>query len=201
MLAEHDTSEFGIAVIDVFVVATTRHDKFGMPYLVRRQVDPSFIVVDTKVFVIAANTLSDKITSFVQDIEFDFNVQHDCSFAGCGPTGKRPRVQERIESPEATESFIEHCDVSRWIINIHSLHNGHLLRRCLPQDLVAPIPTMDPAKREEEHRKIASAYRPKQDKKREETAEKRAAKRPKKEAAGNNKVLGKRKADFDQDGG
>ena len=139
------------------------------------------------------------LPSIAQDIEFDFNVQHDCSFAGCGPTGKRPCVQERIESSKATESFIEHCDVSQWIINTHSLHNGHLLRRCLPQELVVPIPVTDPAKRLEEHRKIATAYRPKQDDKRAEVAKKRAAKRPKTEAAGDcKKVLGKRKVDFDR---
>ena len=133
-----------------------------------------------------------------QDIEFDFNVQHDCTFAGCGPTGKRPSVQERIESVEATESFIEHGDVPRWIINTHSLHNGHLLRRCLPQELTVPIPLIDPMKREEEHRKIAAAYRPKQDAKRAQAAQKRAEKRLKTEAAGNAKVLGKRKAGFGQ---
>ena len=138
------------------------------------------------------------LTLTVQDIEFDFNVQHDCSFAGCGPTGKRPRVQERIESAKATESFIEHRDVSRWIINIHSLHNGHLLRRCLPQDIVVPIPITDPVKREEEHHKIATTYRPKQDEKRMEIAKKRAAKRPKTEAVSDSKILGKRKAEPDE---
>lgn len=140
------------------------------------------------------------LTSTVQDIEFDFNVQHDCLFAGCGPTGKRPCVQERIKSSQATEHFIEHCDVPRWIINIHSLHNGHLLRRCLPQDLVVPIHIIDPTKRKEEHRKIATAYRPKQDTKRAEAAKKRAAKRPKAGAAGDDsKVLGKRKAGSNRD--
>ena len=108
-------------------------------------------------------------------------------------------MQERIESSEATESFIEHRDASRWIINTHSLHNGHLLRRCLHPDLTVPIPVIDPAKREEEHRKIATAYQPKQNTKRTEAAKKRAAKRPKTEAAGgDNKILGKRKANFDQ---
>lgn len=137
--------------------------------------------------------------SIAQDIEFDFNVQHDCAFAGCGPTGKHPCVQERIKSSKATESFIEHRDVSQWVINTHSLHNGHLLRRCLPRELVVPIPVIDPAKREEEHRKTATAYRPKQDTKRAQIAQKRAAKRPKKEVVNETKVLGKRKADFNQD--
>jgi len=106
-------------------------------------------------------------------------------------------MQERIKSSAATESYIEHRDISQWVINTHSLHNGHLLRRRLPQDLVVPIPIMDPVEREEEHRKIATAYRPKRNAKRAETAQKRAAKRPKTEAAGD-KVLGKRKVDSDQ---
>lgn len=107
-------------------------------------------------------------------------------------------MQERIESSKATESFAEHCDIPWWIINTHSLHNGHLLRRCLPQELIVPNPIIDPTNREEEHRKIAAAYRPKQDAKRTQIAQKRAAKRPKKEVADNTKVLGKRKADFDR---
>ena len=109
-------------------------------------------------------------------------------------------MQERIESSKETESFIEHCDVPRWIINIHSLHNGHLLRRCLPRDLTLPVPIIDPAKREGEHCKIATAYRPKQDAKRaDQAAKKQASKRLKAEAAGDTKVLGKHKADFDKD--
>lgn len=49
LLTEHDTDGPGVAVIDTFVVATTRHDKFGMPYLTRRREEPSFVIVHTKV--------------------------------------------------------------------------------------------------------------------------------------------------------
>jgi len=49
LLTERATDGPGIAVIDVFVVATTRHDRFGMPCLVRRQEKPSFVIVHTKV--------------------------------------------------------------------------------------------------------------------------------------------------------
>ena len=91
-------------------------------------------------------------------------------------------MQEQIGSSasEAAEGFIEQ-------------------HRCLPQDFVVPIPIMDPTKRREEHHKIVTVCRPKQDEKRAEVAKKRAAKRPKTEAAGDcKKVLGKRKVDFDQ---
>ena len=194
LLTEREADGLGIAVIEAFVVAATHHERLAMPYLVRRRVDPTFVIVNTTVFLHCCyHQLLLLITTF-QDIEFDFNAQHDCLFAGCGPTGKRPCVQERIESSEVTESFVEHCDVPRWIINMHSLHNGHLLRRCLPQDLILPIPVIDPAKREEEHRKVATAQRPKQDAKRAEANKKRAAKRQKVEVVGNSKVSGKREA-------
>ena len=103
-------------------------------------------------------------------------------------------------SPEATESFIEHCDVHQWVINTHSLHNGHLLHHCLPQDLVVPVPILDPTKRKEEHCKIATVHRPKRDAKYAEMGQKQTAKRLKMEAAGDTKVLGKWKAISDRDG-
>lgn len=53
LLAERDSGGSGIAVIDVFAVAATRHERFGMPYLIRRQVNPSFVIVDTKAFLIS----------------------------------------------------------------------------------------------------------------------------------------------------
>jgi len=141
-----------------------------------------------------------EVDLIIQDIEFDFNVQHDCPFAGCTSTGKRPRVRERIKSADATESFIEHRDVPQWIINTHSLHNGHLLRRRLPRDLLTPIPVVDPGKRTEEHRTFAATYRPKQNARRTEIAQKRAAKRQKREPAYNDTVLGKRSAGVNQGG-
>jgi len=49
LLARRDTDGFGIAVIDIFGVAASRHDRFGMPYLIRHQEEPSFVIVHTKV--------------------------------------------------------------------------------------------------------------------------------------------------------
>ena len=51
LLTESEADGFGIAVIDVFVVAATRHERFGMPYLVRRQVHPSFLIIRSKVIL------------------------------------------------------------------------------------------------------------------------------------------------------
>ena len=108
-------------------------------------------------------------------------------------------MQERIKSSEATENFVEHNDVPQWILNTHSLHNGHLLRRCLPRDLIVPIHIIEPVKREGVHHETASVHRPKQAAKRAEAAGKRAAKRLKVEPVSGSKVLGKRKADSDEE--
>jgi hypothetical protein len=61
LLAESNTGGFGIAVVDAFQVATNRHDRLGMPYLVQHQVDPSFVIIHTKVFPITANYFCVKI--------------------------------------------------------------------------------------------------------------------------------------------
>ncbi|KAL1939056.1 hypothetical protein VTO73DRAFT_10316 [Trametes versicolor] len=128
-----------IAILDVFEVASTRHSIFGMPWLVRRHDEPSYVIVDASA------------------IEFEFNVQHDCAFAGCTTTGVRNIRQERVKS-SVTEKFIQHKpDVHRFIINTHSLHNPHLLRAVLPRALVAPIPYF--TNRREEHDKLAKTLR------------------------------------------
>jgi len=46
-----------------------------------------------------------------------------------------------------------------YVINTHSLHNTHLLRRALPRDLVAPVPFIKPGQRETEHAKFAAEWR------------------------------------------
>lgn len=46
-----------------------------------------------------------------------------------------------------------------YVINTHSLHNTHLLRRSLPRDLIAPVPFIDPNRRQAEHAKLAAEWR------------------------------------------
>ena len=45
------------------------------------------------------------------------------------------------------------------MINTHSLHNAHLLRRSLPRDLIAPVPFINPSQRQAEHAKLAAEWR------------------------------------------
>jgi len=110
-------------------------------------------------------------------LEFDFNVQHDCPSAGCSATGKRPRRQERVISDDIQDDAIEHRDVDLWIINTHSLHNGHLLRLRIHPELISPIRIIPVDERQRRHHLAASGLRPKQEKRRQDVADKRAAKK------------------------
>ncbi|KAJ7803687.1 hypothetical protein B0H14DRAFT_2384364 [Mycena olivaceomarginata] len=71
----------------------------------------------------------------MEEVRFAFNVQHDCSSGIYKASGKRPVLQERQET-ELEECYIEHNSlVSRFLINIASLHNPHLLRCVIPRGL------------------------------------------------------------------
>ncbi|KAI0368156.1 hypothetical protein BV20DRAFT_948572, partial [Pilatotrama ljubarskyi] len=156
LLADKDSGK-AIVILDVFEIAASRHPIFGMPWLVRRLNEPSFVIVD------------------VSAIRFSFNVQHDCASAGCSATGERPVRQERVES-SVHERFIVHKhDIQRFVINMHSLHNTHLIRSVLPRSLVAPLPHF--ADRRQEHRRLAQALRETQQHKRAAANARKAAKK------------------------
>lgn len=116
---------------------------------------------------------------------FRFNAQHDCRRAKCSDTGKRKQMQERQES-SIEESFIEHKDDNRYIINLAALHNAHLIRYSLPRDLTKPIP-LHP-NREAQHHQYARELRVVKDAKRAEQEKLKAAKAAKKAAEGASEV-------------
>ena len=174
--AEHSTE--GVAVIEVYQMLEGRHPIFGMPCLTKAAVGgKSLVAVSTKVWLSLCFVLAERGSDLPQNVEFDFNVQHDCGFAGCSATGKRPRRQERIISDDVLDDAIEHRDVDQWIINAHSLHNGHLLRLRVRPELISPVRMIPAEERQKRHHEAASGLRPKQDKKRKNIADKRAAKK------------------------
>ena len=87
-----------------------------------------------------------------------FNTQHDCATAKCTDTHRTPCRQERLEI-EATEPAIAHKPVDEYVINTHSLHNAHLLRKAIPRTLISPIPLIPSNQRESEHARAVAAWR------------------------------------------
>ncbi|KAI0685823.1 hypothetical protein BC835DRAFT_1289282, partial [Cytidiella melzeri] len=120
ILAHEDCSK-AYAVVDAFDLAADRHIVWEMPRLIRRFGEKQSLIVSCT------------------DIQFSFNVQHDCPCAQCSTTGSRVITQERIDSGQ-TESHVEHCLLDEYVVNLHALHNAHLIRRAIPRSLTAPIP-------------------------------------------------------------
>jgi len=80
------------------------------------------------------------------------------------------------------------------VINTHSLHNAHLLRRALPRGLIAPVPFIDPEKREAEHARLVAEWRenPKSRTAQEQAREKKRAEETSKGKKGKQSAKGKR---------
>ncbi|KAL0572680.1 hypothetical protein V5O48_009279 [Marasmius crinis-equi] len=110
-----------MAVIEIFSVSDHRHPTLDLPVLYQPQSEEVYIVAP------------------VENVKFNFNAQHDCQSAQCESTGLCPRRQERQDS-ELMETFIEHKPLNRYLVNLHSFHNGHLIREALPRQLVVPNP-------------------------------------------------------------
>lgn len=88
-------------------------------------------------------------------------------------------MQERMAS-NITESFIEHNHTSpadRFIINMHSFHNVHLVRAAIPRSLSKVLPLYEDRLRK--HAEWAETLREQQTVKRAVQKEKRAAARAK----------------------
>ena len=118
---------------------------------------------------------------FSQNAQFIFNVQHDCQHAQCTAIGQCLQKQERQDSG-IIESYIEHKPVDRFVINMHALHNAHLLQNALPRNLTQPLPLFQD--RQAKHFKLAAELRVTKDAQWLAAKEKRNAKKAADELAG-----------------
>ncbi|KAF7315983.1 hypothetical protein MIND_00115300 [Mycena indigotica] len=116
-------TEANLAVLERFQTSANRDPVYGMPALIRPDGETLLLIVPTK------------------DVSFSFNAQHDCRAAQCAATGSRAIIQERVAS-EKTEHFVIHKDLDRYIINLHSFHNAHLLRATLPPPSLGTCSTL-----------------------------------------------------------
>ncbi|KAK0444640.1 uncharacterized protein EV420DRAFT_1721990 [Desarmillaria tabescens] len=111
-----------VIIIEHFQVADVKDGRLNMPLLINSQ---------------------DLIAVGAQDILFDFNAQHDCVTGHCQIGESTSYVmQERIKTA-ARQRCIVHTNHSQFHLNMHALHNAHLIREALPRHLVAPVPLRD----------------------------------------------------------
>ena len=61
------------------------------------------------------------------------NVQHDCERGACSREPLVAQVQERQRTSRPIES-IRHSSDGRYVINMHVLHNPHLLRKLFDRE-------------------------------------------------------------------
>ncbi|EMD36483.1 hypothetical protein CERSUDRAFT_74441 [Gelatoporia subvermispora B] len=71
----------------------------------------------------------------------------------CKASGRRFIRQERVETA-LTEEFIEHGSDDHFIVNMHSLHNAHLVCQVIPRNLSAPTPFYED--RDQHHSKASA---------------------------------------------
>jgi hypothetical protein len=67
-----------------------------------------------------------------------FNAQHDCVRCRCKTN--TVRVQQERTFTDRTELQMAHTSEQVFILNMHALHNTHLIREILPRALTTPIP-------------------------------------------------------------
>ena len=113
------------------------------------------------------------LLTIVQAILFKFNAQHDCrrhkcKFVECSDTTRRGRVvTASSEIPLAM-----HAVDDDYFLNMHGIHNAHLIRETLPRELTAPRPYL--SDRLAKHKELAAQLRISGPAKHAETNAKRA---------------------------
>lgn len=151
------------------MLADNRHAKMNMPVLFRTSLATT-VLVDVKV-----RTLLDmqQQANQLQEIQFVFNAQHDCTAGNCGiEICDKIVMQERLPVQRRLPTLV-HKNDTQFIINMHALHNAQLLRQCLPRALTKP--RHKHTDRSALHAQLASLAHTTRETKRGQTAEKRAA--------------------------
>ncbi|KAJ7269023.1 hypothetical protein C8J57DRAFT_1435715 [Mycena rebaudengoi] len=91
------------------------------------------------------------------DILFFFNAQHDCQGCNCKAVEQSESVVQEQGITRRKQTADQHTPTDRYFINMHRLHNAHLLRDTLPRNLTAPVPYFPD--REAKHKEFAGQLR------------------------------------------
>ncbi|KAI0688378.1 hypothetical protein BC835DRAFT_1284746 [Cytidiella melzeri] len=170
-IAQHadanDSPDKAMVLVEHFDVFNHRDEHFNMPILSRSQ----------KVYAVNPKQCS----PIQQSIQFIFNAQHDCRTGQCElADSDKVVIQERLRTKISVKSVV-HRDDGRYILNMHALHNAHLVRSILPRSLTTPVALVPDW--EAFHRQIAEGLQVSGPAKRAETQAKAKNTREKKKQA------------------
>ncbi|KAJ7144573.1 hypothetical protein C8R44DRAFT_602437 [Mycena epipterygia] len=113
---------------------------------------------------------------------FKFNCQHDCRQHKCKFVESTETIaQGRIITSATQLPLIMHTVDDDYFLNMHAMHNAHLIRETLPRELTKPQPYL--SDRLSKHNELAAQLRVSGPAKRADTNAKRAATMKKNKAA------------------
>ncbi|TFK31456.1 hypothetical protein BDQ12DRAFT_701562 [Crucibulum laeve] len=127
----------GVVILEKFVILNSKDEHMNMPVLLRTDIQ----------FIYA----------LPMDIQFIFNAQHDCLGKKCPVIENATSVRQERNITSKFIPGVIHTDDTRFFVNMHALHNAHLLRESLPRHLVAPVPYFQ--NRYEKHAEFAASLR------------------------------------------
>ncbi|KAF8143985.1 hypothetical protein K438DRAFT_1910992 [Mycena galopus ATCC 62051] len=130
---KHDEA---LVVIQRFFVSAARDIRMNMPVL-----SPS-----TEYFAVKP-----------AHILFIFNAQHNCYGSKCRSVAGGENIIQEQHVTDHTQTIIQHAETDTYFINLHALHNAHLLRDTLPRSLTAPIACF--MNQQQKHEEFASLVR------------------------------------------
>ncbi|KAF8064464.1 hypothetical protein FPV67DRAFT_1672161 [Lyophyllum atratum] len=111
-----------VVIIKVYDVDDVKDPRFNMPVLTPSRYNDGYVVAEPK------------------DVSFIFNAQHDCETGGCTISNEAMFYQQERIQTTTPRKTISHAASDRYILNMHALHNAHLIRKVLPRHLTAPTP-------------------------------------------------------------
>ncbi|KAF8578931.1 hypothetical protein K439DRAFT_1620914 [Ramaria rubella] len=158
LLLPHQSSQESLAILGVFELSDILHPHYEMPFFIETPHIPRICCI--------SKSLTPRR---VQNINFIFNVQHDCYMSKCAVTGMHYKKHER-ELTQRKISTLVHTNEHQFVINLHALHNAQCLHVVLPHHLTIPTPIH--ANSQEFHFATAAQLRISQKEKRKQTAAK-----------------------------
>ncbi|KAH6867358.1 hypothetical protein BKA70DRAFT_1133414, partial [Coprinopsis sp. MPI-PUGE-AT-0042] len=120
ILSPENISTDTLVCLEEFSLGRSWHPVFDMP-------------------ILQCPAISRCVVVTAQSLYFRVSVQHDCRTLGCKAKAQRHQRQER-EVTSQEELLIDHASDDHFVLNMHALHNAHLLRRVLERSLYAPRP-------------------------------------------------------------